>query len=90
MSRTRKIEAGDITAAEAAGHLGLSLAQFNFCLPALIDRGFPVADPTTGNYALDAISVWRRARFPNLFPAVSLPPPVSKLRDARERLGRYR
>jgi hypothetical protein len=86
--RARKIEPGDITPAEAAEQMRLSLAAFSHCLPSLLDRGFPPADPTTGNYALDAIVVWRQARFPKLFPTAPVLTVVPKLRDAREKLGR--
>ena len=87
MSRARKFETGDITPAEAADLMGLSLGAFNVCLPSLLDRGFPPADPTTGNYALDAITVWRQARFKRLFPAAPQLTMVAKPRDAREKLG---
>ena len=87
MRRVRKLEPGDITPAEAADHMRLTLAAFTHCLPSLIDRGFPPADPTTGNYALDAITVWRQARFKRLFPAAPLLTMTPKLRDAREKLG---
>jgi hypothetical protein len=86
--RARKIETGDITPAEAAEQMRLSPAAFTQCLPSLLDRGFPPADPTTGNYALDAIGVWRQARYPRLFPAAPVLTLVPKLRDAREKLGR--
>jgi hypothetical protein len=86
--RARKIETGDITAAEAAELMRLSPAAFTHCLPSLLDRGFPPADPTTGNYALDAIAVWRQARYPRLFPAAPALTMMPKLRDAREKLGR--
>jgi len=59
MRCARKIETGDITPLEAARLMGQTLAQFEYCLPSLLDRGFPPADPTTGNYALDAITVWQ-------------------------------
>jgi hypothetical protein len=87
MSRARKIEVGDITPAEAGRQMGLTLAQFEHCLPGLLDRGFPPPDPTTGNYDLDAISVWRRSRNPKLFPGSPSLTIVPKLRDAREKLG---
>jgi hypothetical protein len=86
MSRTRKIELGDIAPVEAARYMGLSLAQFMFTLPALLDRGFPPADPTTGNFALDAITVWRQARFKRLFPTAPQLTAIPQLRDAREKL----
>jgi hypothetical protein len=87
MSRARKLEPGDITPAEAAGQMRLTLAAFDACLPSLLDRGFPPADPTTGNYALDAITIWRQARFSRLFPSAPRLTMAAKPRDAREKLG---
>jgi hypothetical protein len=87
MPKASKIETGDITPAEAATHMRLSMAQFEYCLPSLLDRGFPPADPTTGNYALDAIDVWRRTRHKRLFPTAPVLTVVPKLRDAREKHG---
>jgi len=53
----------------AARRLGLSLTQFEDALPDLQKRQppFPSADPTTGNFDLDAIDAWRQARYPHLF-----------------------
>jgi hypothetical protein len=45
MRCVRKIESGDITPAEAADQMRLTLAAFAVCLPSLLDRGFPPADP---------------------------------------------
>src|SRR5262245_15779662 len=59
---------GDIPPVTAARRLGLSLDAFRDALPALVARGFPQADETTGNFDLDAIDVWRRTRNPHLFP----------------------
>jgi hypothetical protein len=87
MGRARNIRLGDITPAEAAKVMGLTVGQFEACLPALLGRGFPPADPTTGNYALDAITIWRQARFRRLFPAAPELTPMARLRDAREKLG---
>jgi hypothetical protein len=36
-------------------------------LPNLVARGFPKADPDTGNHDLDAIDRWCDARHPHLF-----------------------
>jgi hypothetical protein len=36
-------------------------------LPDLLARGFPQADPTTGNFDLAAIDRWCDARHPHLF-----------------------
>lgn len=60
---------GDVPPSTAARRLGLSLEQFKASLPELQRRNppFPAADPTTGNYDLDAIDEWRRNRYPHLF-----------------------
>lgn len=60
---------GDVPPAVAARRLGLTPEAFRAALPALRERkpAFPEADPTTGNYDLDAIDAWRRARYPHLF-----------------------
>lgn len=86
--RDRSWKTGDITPAEAAEQMRLSPSAFTHCLPSLLDRGFPPPDPTTGNFALDAIEVWRQARHPRLFPTAPVLTVVPKLRDAREKLGR--
>ena len=61
---------GDVPPVVAARRLGLSLDQFKQALPGLLARAppFPAPDPSTGNYDLDAIDAWRRARYPQLFP----------------------
>lgn len=60
---------GDVPPAVAARRLGLSLQQFEEALPDLQQRtpAFPPADPTTGNFDLEAIDAWRKARYPHLF-----------------------
>jgi hypothetical protein len=60
---------GDVPPTVAARRLGLSLAQFEAALPQLQRRSppFPSPDPTTGNFDLEAIDEWRRARYPHLF-----------------------
>ena len=62
-----RVEPRDVPPEAAARRIGLALTQFDRMLPDLIDRGFPRADATTGNYDLDAIDEWRRRRHPNLF-----------------------
>jgi hypothetical protein len=62
-----RVEPRDVSLEAAARRIGLSVARFNELLPDLIDRGFPRADATTGNYDLDAIDEWRRRRNPHLF-----------------------
>lgn len=61
------IEPRDVPAEHAARRLGLTCARFIQALPGLLARGFPPADPTTGNFDLDAVDAWRRRRNPDLF-----------------------
>lgn len=69
MTTRFKRELGDVPPAVAAHHMGCASAQeFGQLLPALLARGFPGPDPTTGNFDLDAIKAWRRARNPQFFP----------------------
>lgn len=76
-------ETGDVPPIVAAHHMGCSsLGEFQAKLDALIARGFPAPDPTTGNFDLDAIKAWRRRRHPQLFPADPLPAALPAL-DAR-------
>jgi hypothetical protein len=58
---------GDVPPTTAARRVGLTLDAFGAALPNLLARGFPPADPTTGNFDLDAIDKWRRRRHPHLF-----------------------
>lgn len=92
--RFRLPPGGDVPPDVAARRLGLSLRQFIEALPRLRERRppFPDADPDTGNYDLDAIDAWRRARYPHLFPnTLTL---ATTARDAsqvvRERVARIR
>jgi hypothetical protein len=57
----------DVPAEYAARRLGMTLAEFQAKLPNLIARGFPQADPDSGNYDLDAINRWCDARHVHLF-----------------------
>jgi hypothetical protein len=59
---------GDVPPVVAARRMGLSLDSFNAAIEELASRGFPPADPTTGNNCLEAIDAWRtRARYPQMF-----------------------
>jgi hypothetical protein len=62
-----RIEPRDVPPEVAARRLGKTLAEFNAALPDLVARGFPQADPTTGNFDLAAIDRWCDARHPHLF-----------------------
>ena len=73
---------GDIPPVTAARRMGLSLDALREALPELVSRGFPQADETTGNFDLDAIDAWRRARHPHHFSdrldfSESTPTPVT-------------
>lgn len=93
MSMRFKIGPGDVPPVVAARRLGLTLEAFAGKIEELRQRGFPLPDATTGNYDLDAIDAWRRARNPQLFgqPSLTRPP---EPRDARavvtQRLARMR
>lgn len=80
---------GDVPPVAAARRLAMTLEAFEAALPALRARGFPSPDPDTGNFDLDAIDVWRRARHPQLFPSdrLLLGPTARDARDVvRDRL----
>lgn len=61
------INPGDVPAQVAARRMGMTAEAFTAALPNLIARGFPKADPDTGNFDLDAIDVWRKLRHPHIF-----------------------
>jgi hypothetical protein len=67
-----RIEPRDGPSAIAGKRLGISLPTFDAALPNLISRGFPKADPDTGNYDLTAIDKWCDARHPHLFGGTGL------------------
>jgi hypothetical protein len=72
VSRSRfSVEPGDVPPQFAARRMGLTLEAFDLALADLIQRGFPAADPTTGNYDLDAVDAWRRRRHERGAPAVA-------------------
>ena len=66
-----RVEPRDVPAEIAARRLGKTLAEFNAALPRLIERGFPVADPDTGNFDLHAIDRWCDSRHAHLFGAAA-------------------
>lgn len=75
---------GDVPATTAARRLGLELEEFKLKLIDLMRRGFPGPDPTTGNYDLDAIDVWRKGRHKHLFPEASNRLTPATARDAKD------
>ena len=58
---------GDVPAELAARRMGLDKVSFETALPQLQQRGFPLPDPDTGLYDLDAIDQWRKRRNPHLY-----------------------
>jgi hypothetical protein len=84
---------GDVPPVVAARRIGLCLEAFREKLPFLVARGFPAADATTGNFDLDAIDKWRRARYPHLFTDcdLTLPATARNAKDVvRERIAGLR
>ena len=69
---------GDCPPSAAARRIWLSEQEFTAKLPELIARGFPRADPTTGNYDIDAIDAWRKGRYPHLFRDQLTPPTTAR------------
>ena len=82
-----RIEPGDVPTEVAARRLGLTAEQFHEKLPALLQRGFPAPDVTTGMFCLEAIDEWRMRRFPQLFPLPSVEGPKTDRGTARSRIA---
>ena len=57
-----RVDPLDVPPTKAARRLHLTLQEFRESLPNLISRGFPMPDPTTGNYYLPAIDAWMASR----------------------------
>jgi hypothetical protein len=57
-----RVDPRDVPADKAARRLHLTAAEFHIKLPALLARGFPQPDPTTGMFDLAAIDDWMTAR----------------------------
>ena len=74
-----RIEPRDVPLQVAARRLGKTCAELEAVLPDLLARGFPQADPTTGNFDLAAIDRWCDARHPHLFGGGAM-----QARDARD------
>lgn len=68
MPARARILPGDIHPDAAARRMGMTRPEFERVLPRLLSRGFPIADPDTGMFDLDAIDRWRHRRNPHLFP----------------------
>jgi hypothetical protein len=80
------VEPRDVPTEMAAKRLGKTLAEFNASLPNLIARGFPSADPDTGNFDLRAIDRWCDARHAHLFGDNSVMEARDASRVAKQRI----
>lgn len=56
------VDPRDVPPVKAARRLHMTLADFEQALPRLAARGFPCADPDTGNFDLKAIDAWMDRR----------------------------
>src|SRR5262249_6081973 len=78
-----RFEPGAVPPEMAARRLGKTRADLEAVLPELLARGFPQADPTTGNFDLAAIDRWCDARHPHLFGGAA----AMQARDAKDVVG---
>jgi hypothetical protein len=83
-----KVTPRDVPPTKAARRLHLTLVEFNRVLPELRRRGFPPADPTTGNYDLAAIERWMDARSGLAEPLTDETKPRDPAQSFRERVAR--
>jgi hypothetical protein len=79
-----------VPAQVAARRLGLTLAQFEGALDAMRELGFPLPDPVTGNYDLEAIDRYVERRNPELFGAITASEAVTDHGVIRNRLAALR
>ena len=80
------VDPRDIPPEVAARRLGLTYPQFQEKLPALLARGFPPPDETTGHFCLEAVDAWRLRRYPHLFPTCTVEAPKTDRETARARI----
>lgn len=82
-----QVEPRDVPPVKAARRLHLTLEEFEERLVRLRARGFPAADPDTGNFDLKAIDDWMDRR-----SGLSTEPPAAKDAgaDFNKRLGAIR
>lgn len=74
----------------AARRLGITLTEFEESLDAMRQLGFPLPDPVTGNYDLEAIDLYINRRNPELFGAVTSGEAVTDHNVIRGRLAALR
>jgi len=81
-----RVDPRDVPPEKAARRLHLTPDDFRAKLPALLARGFPQPDPTTGMFDLAAIDQWMTARHYTAASTTGLTA-ESKLRNAQEIFG---
>ena len=82
-----KVEPGDVPLDKIARRLHLTEAQFRDCAPRLYSRGFPLPDPDTGMYDLEAVDRWRHRRHAVLFPELGTVAAVPEPQAPKKSLG---
>ena len=85
-----RIEPRDVPLEVAARRLGKTRAELEAVLPDLLARGFPQADPTTGNFDLAAIDRWCDGRHPHLFGGAAVMLARDAAMVAKERIAAMR
>jgi hypothetical protein len=85
-----RVEPRDVPPEMAARRLGKSVEEFAAVLPNLIARGFPEADPDTGNFDLLAVDRWCDARHPQLFGGSAFMQARDAKAVAKERIEKMR
>lgn len=70
------VDPADVPLEKVARRLHLTPDKFQQVEPNLRKRGFPLPDPDTGMYDLDAVDRWRTARHD---PAPQLTPPTGPI-----------
>jgi hypothetical protein len=74
MARAQCQPAAYWTPGKVARHMGLSIAQFRALLPAYLQRGFPLPDEVSGNFHVESVQAWIRARNPQPDQLTVVPP----------------
>jgi hypothetical protein len=85
-----RVEPRDVPPEVAARRLGKSADEFAAVLPNLIARGFPKADPDTGNFDLLAVDRWCDSRNPHLFGENALMQARDASAVAKDRIEKMR
>lgn len=85
-----RVDPRDVPEHVAARRLGMTADEFRSALPNLIARGFPKADPDTGNFDLTAIDRWCDARHKHLFGSAATIEARDAANVAKDRIAALR